>query len=151
MTKTAGYAADMSKPIRKSPSRALAIVSDNLRTLLDRNKWSQATLGERTGIGQRQAGRLLNKETEITLATLSDISDNLKIVEPLLLCPGMNADGLLYKFGIRAELRHLIDELIRLDREGSLTDQTLAFLTAGLEMASAPISVRDTKRLSNAK
>jgi transcriptional regulator with XRE-family HTH domain len=141
----------MSKPIRKTPSRALSVVSDNLRAIAEKNEWSQATLGERTGIGQRQAGRVLNQETEITLATLSDIADHLRVQEPLLLCPGMNPDVLLMQKGLRAELRHLIDALIRLDAEGNLTEQTLAFLTAGLEMVSAPKSDRDTKRLFNAK
>lgn len=126
----------MSKPIRKTPSRALIALSDNLRVLCEQNEWTQAKLGEHAGLVQRQAGRILNRETEPTLETLSDIADHLKISEPLLICPGMSVDSLTLKPGIRKELRLLIDALIRLDNEGRLTDQVLTFLTAGLEMST---------------
>lgn len=129
------YATNMSKPIRKTPSAALVVLSDNLKALATEKEWTQAQLGEWTGIGQRQAGRILNLETEPTLATLSDIAEKLRMPEPLLLCPDMKADSLLVKSTISEPLRHLINELIQLDNDGALTAQTLAFLTTGLEMA----------------
>jgi transcriptional regulator with XRE-family HTH domain len=125
----------MSKLIRKTPSRALVVLRDNLKGLAEKNEWTQARLGEKTGIGQRQAGRILNLEVEPTLATLSNIADHLRVQEPLLLCPDMKTDHLAVKPGIRKELRALIDDLIRLDNEGKLSDQTLAFLSSSLAIA----------------
>lgn len=130
----------MSKPIRKTPSRALVVLSDNLKALATEKEWTQAQLGEKTGIGQRQAGRILNRDVEPKLDTLSEIAQTLRIAEPLLLCPGMHPESIAIKPGIRAELAALIDDLIRLDNEGRLTDQTLATLGSMLALAAPAIS-----------
>lgn len=115
----------MSTQIRKTPSQALVRLSENLQSIKEKNEWTQAQLGEWTGIGQKNAGRILNQEVEPTLATLSQIAERLKKPEPLLLCPGMNADELVAKSTIRAPLRDLITALVTLDNEGNLTDQVL--------------------------
>lgn len=137
----------MSKPIRKTPSRALVVLSDNLKSLAEKNEWTQAQLGEKTGIGQRQAGRILNREIEPKLDTLSDIASSLRVAEPLLLCEGMRPESVSIKPGIRAPLVALIDDLIRLDNEGNLTDQTLNTLVSMLAIAApaTPNTVRAKK------
>jgi transcriptional regulator with XRE-family HTH domain len=129
----------MSKPIRKTPSHALVVLSDNLRALAEKNDWTQAQLGDKTGIGQRQAGRILNRDIEPKLDTLSEIAATLRVAEPLLLCEGMRAESITVKPGIRAPLAALIDDLIRLDNEGKLSNQTLATLASVLAL-TAPVS-----------
>lgn len=136
MTKASGHPPEMSKPIRKTPSRALVVLSDNLRALAEKNDWTQAQLGDKTGIGQRQAGRILNRDIEPKLDTLSEIAATLRVAEPLLLCEGMRPESVAVKPGIRGPLMVLIDDLIRLDNEGKLTDQTLNTLAAMLALAA---------------
>ena len=139
----------MSKPIRKTPSRALVVLSDNLRALAEKNEWTQAQLGERTGIGQKNAGRILNREVEPKLDTLSEIAETLRVPEPVLLCPDMKPESIALKPGIRAALITLIDDLIRIDDEGRLTDQTLSTLSAMLSLA-APAVVGQPSRVKKA-
>lgn len=141
----------MSKPIRKTPSRALVVLSDNLKTLAQKNEWTQAELGKQTGIGQRQAGRLLNRDIEPKLDTLSEIAAHLRVAEPLLLCVDMRAERLAVNPAIRAPLAALIDDLIRMDNEGKLTDQTLATLSAIIAIAVPPAapSIIHTKKAAH--
>jgi transcriptional regulator with XRE-family HTH domain len=149
MTKRSPYPSGMAKPIRKTPSRALSVLSDNLKALANKNQWTQAELGKETGIGQKQASRILNKETEPRLHTLSEIAEALHKDEALLLCPEMKADHLFAKSMVREELHTLILELIRLDAEHKLTDQTIDFLRAAIGVAtqgkpSSPANVKKT-------
>jgi transcriptional regulator with XRE-family HTH domain len=129
----------MSKPIRKTPSRALVVLSDNLRSLAEKNEWTQERLGKETGIGQRQAGRIINRDIEPKLDTLSSIAEKLRVAEPLLLCPGMQPDQLAVNPRIRAPLASLIDELFRMENEGKLSDQILNTL-AGILALTAPVA-----------
>lgn len=123
----------MSKP---KPSRALVVLSGNLKALAEKNEWTQAQLGEKAGIGQKQAGRILNREIEPKLDTLSKIATQLHIPEPVLLCKDMKPESIAVKPGIRAALSTLIDDLIRIEEEGRLTDQTLSTLKAMLDLAT---------------
>ena len=125
----------MTTQIRKTPSRALAVLSENLQTIVDKNQWTQAQLGQHIGMSQKNVGRILNRENEPTLATLSGIADRLKKQEALLLCPGMSADALLIKSTISEPLRDLITALVTLDSQGNLTDQVLTTLNDILAIA----------------
>ncbi|WP_211629192.1 helix-turn-helix domain-containing protein [Paraburkholderia nemoris] len=138
----------MSKPIRKTPSRALVVLSDNLRALAEKNEWTQERLGKETGIGQRQAGRIVNRDIEPKLDTLSEIAEKLRVAEPLLLCPGMTPDQLAIKPRIKGPLAALIERLIDLENEGKLTDQTIAILTSMLAIAmpDAPPRIPEEKK-----
>lgn len=124
----------MSKPIRTTPSRALDALRGNLKSLAEKNQWTQGKLGEKIGVAQRQAGRILNGEHEPTLATLSDIASKLGISEPMLLVPHNEVDQLLSNPAISAPLRALIEELVRLDKDGTLTEPVVKHLSDSIKM-----------------
>lgn len=126
----------MTTQIRKTPSRALAVLSENLNSIKEKNDWTQGQLGQHLGMSQKNVGRILNQEHEPTLATVSGIADKLKKPEALLLCKGMSADTLLIKSTISEPLRALIDRLISLDSAGLLSDQALATMNHVLAMAA---------------
>lgn len=131
----------MTTQIRATPSRALAVLSENLQSLVDKNQWTQAQLGAHIGLSQKNVGRILNRENEPTLATLSGIADKLKKPDALLLCPGMSADVLLIKSTISEPLRALIDQLVALDSAGNLSNEALGTLNSVVTMAMQANSV----------
>lgn len=132
----------MSKPLRNTPSAALVVLSDNLSALAQQNEWTQQQLGNAIGIGQRQAARIMARESEITLASLSVISEKLRIPVPLLLCPGMDGSRLQANPGMREEILSLIEQLIALEKEGKLTKQALTFISHSLSLTRGPQSSR---------
>ena len=138
----------MTTQIRPTPSRALSVLSENLKTLVDKNQWTQAQLGAHIGLSQKNVGRILNRENEPTLATLSGIAEKLKKQEALLLCPGMSPDALLVKSTISAPLRDLIEKLVALDSAGDLSQQVLKTLDDVLAIAapSQTVTQRPDKR-----
>lgn len=132
----------MSKP---KPSHALVVLSDNLKALKEKNEWTQDQLGTATGLGQKQAGRILNREIEPKLDTLSKIAGKLHVTEPVLLCPDMRPESISIKPGIKAALSAFIDDLIRIDGEGRLTDQTLNTLRSMLALAAPTAAAQSTR------
>ena len=131
----------MSKPIKNTPSRALAILRDNLAALAEKKGWtSQAQIGREIGLDQRNVGRILNMEVEPTLGTLSQIASRLRVAEPVLLCPGMDASQATVNPSIRPDILALINELIRLEKSGSLTEQAVRLLRDALAIATGSIS-----------
>jgi transcriptional regulator with XRE-family HTH domain len=126
----------MAKPLKNSPSKALMIVSDNIKLLKEKHGWAQADLGRMTGLQQKQISRLLNRENEITLGTLSQIAEGLRIPEPVLLCPGMDARYVPTYSSIRDDIRSLIDALVHLEKDGKLTEGAVAFIRASVALAT---------------
>jgi transcriptional regulator with XRE-family HTH domain len=120
---------NMSKIERNIPSRALVALSANLLSIAKKKQWdTQDAIGAAIGIGQKAAGRILNKENEPRLDTLCQIADKLNINEAALLLPDMGAVEDLSNVRVSEDLRPLIDALIRLDNDGMLTEQVIAFL-----------------------
>lgn len=92
-------------------------------------------MGKQAGIPQKQVSRILSKEHEATLSTLSRIAEKLRISEPILLCPGMDARHVPSYSAIREDIQWLIDELIRLEKTGALSEQAVAYLKASIALA----------------
>ena len=134
----------MAKPIKNTPSRALVVLRDNLKSLAEKNEWtSQARIGQEVGLDQRNAGRILNMEVEPTLSTLSQIAGKLRIAEPVLLCPGMDVRQAMVNPSIRRDILGLINELIRLENSGLLTEQAVKLLQDALAISTgsaAPVA-----------
>lgn len=127
----------MTKPLKTSPSRALITLRTNLVALAEQKGWtSQARLGKEIGIDQRNVGRILNMEVEPRLDTLSQIAGKLRIAEPVLLCADMDARQATINPSIRQDILALIDELIRLDKAGLLTEQAVRFLRDSLAIST---------------
>ena len=127
----------MAKPIKNTPSRALVVLRDNLKSLAEKNEWtSQARIGQEVGLDQRNAGRILNMEVEPTLSTLSQIAGKLRIAEPVLLCPGMDVRQAMVNPSIRRDILSLINELIRLENSGLLTEQAVKLLQDALAIST---------------
>jgi transcriptional regulator with XRE-family HTH domain len=127
----------MTKPLKTSPSRALTILRANLASLAEEKGWtSQAQIGKEIGIDQRNVGRILNMEVEPRLDTLSQIAEKLRVAEPVLLCEGMDARQATINPSIRQDILILINELIRLEKAGVLTEQAVRFLQDSLAIAT---------------
>lgn len=136
----------MSKPIKNTPSRALVVLRDNLADLAEKNEWtSQARIGQEIGIDQRNVGRILNMEVEPRLDTLSEIASKLRVAEAVLLCPGMDVAKATINPSIRDDIAALFVELIRLEKTGMLTEQTVRLLRDALALATgspAPVAIK---------
>lgn len=136
----------MSKPIKNTPSRALVVLRDNLSELAEKNEWtSQARIGQEIGLDQRNTGRILNMEVEPRLDTLSQIASKLRVAEAVLLCPGMDVAKATINPSIREDIAALFGELIRLEKTGVLTEQTVRLLRDALAIAtgaSTPVAIK---------
>lgn len=135
----------MTKPIKATPSRALEILSANLVALAEKEGLTQVGMGVRTGIGQRQAGRIMNKETEPRLDTLSQIAEKLRVPEPVLLCPEMDVRQIPIAAAVRDDVHQLVTLLLELEKSGKLSEQTVTYLKSSVQLATGISSEANIK------
>lgn len=126
----------MSKTQRNTPSRALLALSENLKAIAREKQWvTQDEVGRAIGLPQKSVSRIFNNLHEPQLDTLCQIADKLNLRESVLLLPNLGAESELSDKRISERLRPLIEQLIRLDNDGMLTQQVLVFLKTGVDMA----------------
>lgn len=134
----------MSKLDRNTPSRALVALSANLKAIAHEKRWeTQDEIGKAIGLPQKSVSRIFNKLHEPQLDTLCHIADKLNLRESALLLPNLGAGEDLSNQSISDHLRPLIEQLIRLDNDGMLTEQVITFVKMGIDMATHTGSKQD--------
>jgi transcriptional regulator with XRE-family HTH domain len=134
----------MSKTQRNTPSRALLALSGNLKAIALEKRWdTQEEVGKAIGLPQKSVSRIFNALHEPQLDTLCQIADKLNLRESVLLLPNLGAGNELSDKRISEHLRPLIEQLVRLDNEGRLTDHILTFIKMGIDMATHTVPQQD--------